>query len=77
MRFLHSLTFILLIVGALNWGVLAVTGWDIGELFGGMDAGLSKLIYVLVGLSALFVLFVDHKKACRYCGKQEGGQMAS
>jgi len=31
-------------------------GWDIGELFGGQTALISRVIYVLVGLSALVML---------------------
>lgn len=67
---------LLLIVGGLNWGLLALTGWDIGQLFGGMDASISKIIYILVGLSAVYIAVMDHKKTCMYCSgkmKMEGG----
>lgn len=64
---LHMVSFLLVIVGALNWGLLALTGWEVGQLFGGMDATVSKVIYVLVGLSALYLL-VGHKKDCKMCG---------
>ena len=66
MKGLHIVTFILVIIGALNWGVWAVSGWEIGKLFGGMDAMVSKIIYVLVGLSAIYELAM-HKKCCRIC----------
>jgi len=66
MKALHMVAFILLVVGGLNWGVLAITGWDVGQLFGGMDAMISKVVYVLVGLSALLMLFT-HKKDCKTC----------
>ena len=46
----------LLIVGGLNWLLLGLFGWDIGQLFGGMDAFVSKVVYVLVGLSAVYQL---------------------
>lgn len=58
--------FILLVVGGLNWGVLALTGWEVGQLFGGMDALISKIIYILIGLSALY-LVATHKKDCKEC----------
>jgi len=75
-------TFILLVIGGLNWGLYGLTGWEIGQLFGGMEAGLSKTIYVLVGLSAIVEL-ATHKKACRACdvkpmassGNMGGGNM--
>lgn len=63
---IHTVTLILVIVGGLNWLLLALTGWDIGQLFGGMDAMISKVIYVLVGLSALYELLI-HKRDCRLC----------
>jgi uncharacterized membrane protein YuzA (DUF378 family) len=66
------IAFILVIVGALNWLLLAVTGWEIGQLFGGMGAPVSQIIYILVGLSAIY-LVVMHKKDCKICGS--GGMM--
>ena len=66
---LHMVTFILLIVGGLNWLLLGVFGWEVGSFLGGMDSGLSRLVYVLVGLSAVYEL-VMHKKHCRECVKE-------
>ncbi len=64
---LHMLAFILLVVGGLNWLVLALFGWDVGQLFpGGMEGGIAKIIYVLVGLSAIYEL-ATHKKGCKFC----------
>lgn len=76
MKALHMIAFILVIVGALNWGVYALTGWEVGQLFGGMDADISTIIYVLVGLSAIWLVFT-HRKDCRVCasGTSAGGMM--
>ncbi len=63
---LHMITFILLVIGGLNWGILALTGWEVGQIFGGMEATVSKIIYILVGLSALYELLI-HKADCRLC----------
>ena len=60
--------FLLVVVGALNWGVLTLTGWEVGQIFGGMDATVSRVIYVLVGLSGLYLL-VTHKADCKNCAK--------
>jgi uncharacterized protein len=46
----------LLIIGGLNWLLVGVLGWDIGQLFGGQDQIISRIIYILVGLSALLAL---------------------
>jgi uncharacterized membrane protein YuzA (DUF378 family) len=66
MKGLHMVAFILLVIGGLNWGVYALTGWEVGSLFGGMYASVSRIIYILVGLSAIY-LVATHKKDCRNC----------
>lgn len=71
MKMLHMVTFILLVVGGLNWLLLALFGWEIGELFGGQDMLISKIIYILVGLSAVAEL-VMHKSNCKMCGTRSG-----
>ncbi len=58
--------FVLVVVGGINWLLLAVTGWEIGQIFGGMDALISQVVYILVGLSAIY-LAVTHKKDCKEC----------
>lgn len=63
---MHKLAFILLVIGGLNWLLLAVFGWEVGQLFGGMDAAISRIIYVLVGLAAIYEV-ATHKKNCRQC----------
>lgn len=66
MKGLHTIAFILLVVGGLNW-LLYVLGWEIGENFlGGSDSQLAQIVYVLVGLSALYEVFT-HKKNCKQC----------
>ncbi|HEY4515945.1 MAG TPA: DUF378 domain-containing protein [Candidatus Paceibacterota bacterium] len=59
---LHTITYILLIIGGLNWG-LEFLGWGIGSF---LPSGLASLIYLLVGLSALYELFT-HKNSCKHC----------
>lgn len=46
----------LLIIGGLNWLLVGLLGWDIGAVFGGQEAMISRVVYVLVGLSALVSL---------------------
>ena len=55
MRALDTIALILLIVGGLNWGLVGAFQFDlVATLFGEMS-GLSRLVYVLVGLSAVVV----------------------
>ena len=59
------LAFVLLVVGGLNW-LLVAFGYNLVEMiFGGMPQ-LVKIIYILVGLSAVYEL-VGHKERCRMC----------
>jgi uncharacterized membrane protein YuzA (DUF378 family) len=71
---LHMVAFLLLIIGGLNWLLVGLFSWDVGMLFGGMGAMVSRVIYVLVGLSALFLL-VTHKSACKMCAGGMGSSM--
>ncbi|MEI7689249.1 MAG: DUF378 domain-containing protein [Candidatus Nomurabacteria bacterium] len=66
MKTTHSLAFILVIVGGLNWLLVGLLNWDVGMIFGGQGAIISKIIYVLVGLSAIY-LISTHKSSCKYC----------
>jgi uncharacterized protein len=52
---------VLLIVGGLNWGLVAVAKWDlVAAIAGGLDFGqtnwFSRLVYGLVGLAAVYGL---------------------
>ena len=54
MKKLDLLSALLLIVGGLNWGVVGVTGSDlVGALFGELSP-VSRAVYLLVGLGALY-----------------------
>ncbi len=66
MKSLHMVTWFLIIIGALNWFLVGLFGWDIGQIFGGQGALISRIVYILVGLSALYEIFT-HKKNCKAC----------
>ena len=54
MKSLDITSLILLIVGGLNWGLVGAANFDlVAALFGEMSA-LSRVVYVLVGVSALY-----------------------
>ena len=69
---MHMVAFLLLVIGGLNWLLVGIFQWDVGEIFGGMDSIISRIIYILVGLSALYMM-ATHKKDCKMCsmGKME------
>lgn len=54
MKTLDAVTFVLVIIGGLNWGLLGLFNFDlIVALFGDWSA-LNRLVYILLGLSALY-----------------------
>ena len=56
MRVLNTVTLVLLIVGGLNWGLVGLLNFDlVAAIFGEMSP-LSRIVYSLVGLSALWQL---------------------
>ena len=56
MPVINKITLLLLIVGGLNWGLVGLFGFDlVAALFGEMSL-LSRIVYTLVGASALFQL---------------------
>lgn len=47
----------LVIIGALNWGLIGLFRFDlVAALFGGSDSWLSRIVYSVVGLSGLVML---------------------
>ena len=74
MQYLHKVTFLLIIAGGLNWLIWGAIGWEIGQLFGGMDALISRGIYILIGVAALYEIFA-HRSKCRECDVSTGGQV--
>ena len=57
MKAMNILTLILVIVGAVNWGLVGLFQFDlVAALFGGQAAILSRLVYILVGLAGLYQL---------------------
>ena len=57
MRVLNIITLLLVIVGGVNWLLVALGGHDldaIAILLGGVDSPLARLAYLLVGLSAMY-----------------------
>ena len=58
--------FILLVVGGLNWLLIALFNFNLVEEVLGSWPMLVKAVYVLVGLSAVNEL-LTHKKNCALC----------
>ena len=63
----NKIALLLVIIGALNWGLIGIFSFDlVASIFGGQDALLSRVIYTLVGLSGIWCisfLFSKHDTA--------------
>lgn len=71
MKALHMVAFILVTVGALNWGLIGLGGfagtdWNVVKLVLGQWQQVEWLVYVLVGVSGVW-LAIGHGKDCRAC----------
>ena len=65
MKNVHLAAWILVIVGGLNW-LLVAFGYNLVDSLFGVGSTISMVIYILVGLSAVYEL-VTHKTNCKNC----------
>jgi uncharacterized membrane protein YuzA (DUF378 family) len=54
MKSLNLITLILTIVGGINWGLVGLAQFDLVAALFGVGSGLSRTVYTLVGLSAIY-----------------------
>lgn len=71
MKALHGVSFVLLVVGGLNW-LLHAFGWNVVDAIFGEGSVLAKVVYVVVGLATLVILFT-HKGTCKMCVSNSSG----
>ncbi len=66
MKGLHTVTFTLVIIGAVNWGLIGLFNFNlVSSIFGSLSA-VEHIIYVLVGVSGVY-LIAQHKGDCKTC----------
>ncbi len=54
---MDKIALLLAIVGGLNWGSIGIFGFDVvAFLFGGQQSAMSRVIYTLVGLGAIWCI---------------------
>ena len=64
MEFLRKLAYVLVLIGALNWGFIGIADFDLVAFIFGTMSVLSRIVYTLVGLSGIWLIidsFLDHK----------------
>ncbi|NGX42329.1 MAG: hypothetical protein K940chlam7_00607 [Chlamydiae bacterium] len=55
MKIFDTIAFILLIVGGLNWGLVGIANFNLVDFVVG-GTGIDRIVYILVGLSALWTI---------------------
>lgn len=61
MRLVSKIAFLLVIIGALNWGLVGLFNLDLVALLFGAGSLLSRIVYILVGASAVYAV-LDYLK---------------
>ena len=69
MKFFDVIFAILLIIGGLNWGLVALANMDIVATLFGAGTQAAKIVYSLVGLSAVYNLLFWKGIRCRCAGR--------
>ena len=60
---LDWIAFILMLIGGLNWGLIGLFKFDVVAAIFGATSVVTAIVYILVGLSALYWLFMLGKLA--------------
>jgi uncharacterized membrane protein YuzA (DUF378 family) len=69
MRLLHTICLVLVILGALNWGLWGLDQVDlVARWFGGSSSQLGRGIYLSFGLAGLLLIFTSSVMHQRYQG---------
>ena len=67
MYILRMVSYILLIIGALNWALVGMFGYDlVASIFGDMSL-MTRIIYSLVGISAIVLLATSKEIYSQHC----------
>ncbi|OGH13286.1 MAG: hypothetical protein A2687_04040 [Candidatus Levybacteria bacterium RIFCSPHIGHO2_01_FULL_38_26] len=66
MKMLHMTAFILVIVGAVNWGLLGLLNFNLVNVILSSVPGVEQIVYILVGVSGVY-LAATHMNDCKVC----------
>ena len=70
MKAVHVISFVLVVVGAINWGLVGLFNFNLVALVLGSVTWLERLIYVLVGVAGV-ILMATHKSSCKECAGRD------
>ena len=70
MNMLRKIAFVLVMVGAIVWGVLGIFNINLVAALFGYATILSRIVYALVGISAIILMATPNDEGC-YCDCNE------
>lgn len=59
---LDWIALVLVIIGGLNWGLVGIFKWNLVDAIFGMGSVVSTIVYILVGVAALYTIYFLFKK---------------
>ena len=57
MKSVQMIAVLLVVIGAINWGLVGLLGMNLVEAILGAGSMLTKIVYILVGVSGLLVAY--------------------
>jgi uncharacterized membrane protein YuzA (DUF378 family) len=57
-----NIAFILVVVGAINWGLVGIFNFDLVAFLLGSMSVLARIVYALVGVSGIYMIVNASKK---------------
>ncbi len=63
MRIIQKIALVLVIIGAINWGLIGLFDFNLVDTLFGVDSIISKIVYILVGISGI----IDISMLFDYC----------
>lgn len=68
-KWVHVVTFSLMVLGAVNWGLVGLLNLNVVSAVFGAGTTLERVVYVLVGVSAVYI-GATHFNDCKICSKK-------
>lgn len=69
MKTLHMVSYLVLWVGGLNWGLVGLLNFNLVNMIFGSMPSIEKLVYILVGAAAVYTA-TTHMQECKVCSKK-------
>jgi uncharacterized membrane protein YuzA (DUF378 family) len=66
----NRIALVLVIIGALNWLLVGAARYDlVAALFGGADAVVSRIVYILVGIAGIWAINLFFRPRAENAGR--------